>query len=45
MTIDGDNTWHRVRIGPFGNRLALDKAKRLLDENNIQQIILRERRQ
>ncbi len=45
VTIDGSNTWHRVRIGPFSNRLALDKARRLLDDNNIQQIVLRERRQ
>ncbi len=43
VTIDGDNTWHRVRIGPFSNHLALDKARRLLQDNDIAHIVLKER--
>lgn len=43
VTVDGNQTWHRVRIGPFSDRRRLDQARRRLQENGIDFIMLRER--
>lgn len=36
-------TWHRIRVGPFDERRKLDRAKRLLQENGFEPIIVRGR--
>lgn len=44
VTINKDNnteTWHRVRIGPYGNVADLNKARSRLRSNNIDAILLR----
>ena len=42
VTING-STWHRVRVGPYGDARALESAKRELAANNFEAIALRER--
>ena len=41
VTIDRNQTWHRVRIGPFSNLDRLDQARKRLAENNIQALVIR----
>lgn len=41
VTVDGKDTWHRVQAGPYTDRRELDRAKRLLLDNNIDAIILK----
>ena len=36
-----NNTWHRVRIGPFDNQIKLSSAKQRLEENDIRSITLK----
>ena len=36
-----DETWHRVRIGPFEGARKADDMRRLLDENNIDTLVLK----
>jgi len=43
VTIDGSQTWHRVRIGPFSDRRKVDQARRRLQDNGIDFIILKEK--
>jgi cell division protein FtsN len=43
VTING-TTWHRVRVGPFGNARELDDARRTLADSGIEAIALREAR-
>jgi cell division protein FtsN len=43
VTIDGNQTWHRVRIGPFTERRRVDQASRRLQDNGIDFIMLREK--
>ncbi len=43
VTIDGNQTWHRVRIGPFEERRRVDQARRRLQDNGIDFIMLREK--
>ena len=43
VTINGDQTWHRVRIGPFTDRRSVDQARRRLQDNGIDFIMLREK--
>ena len=43
VTIDGKQSWHRVRLGPFSDRRKLDLAQRQLQDNNIEFITLKER--
>ena len=33
-------TWHRVQVGPFNGRAAVDAARDLLTENNIESYLL-----
>jgi cell division protein FtsN len=40
VTID-DDTWHRVRIGPFDDLDALDGMRRKLAERNIEVLVIR----
>jgi cell division protein FtsN len=43
VTING-TTWHRVRVGPFGNARELDDARRTLADSGVEAIALREAR-
>ncbi len=43
VTIDRD-TWHRVRIGPYGDLERLREARRRLRENNIDTLLIRAHR-
>lgn len=36
-----NNTWHRVRLGPFENQQALNAIKQRLKENAVQSITLK----
>lgn len=36
-----DETWHRVRIGPFEGARKADDMRRLLDDNNIDTLVLK----
>lgn len=40
VTVD-DNTWHRVRVGPFESARAADEARRRLLENGFEALVLR----
>ncbi|MFP4209239.1 MAG: SPOR domain-containing protein [Wenzhouxiangella sp.] len=40
VTVD-DNTWHRVRVGPFDNARSADQARRRLLENGFEAMVLR----
>lgn len=40
VTID-DDTWHRVRIGPFNDLDALDRMRRKLAERDIDVLVIR----
>lgn len=41
VTIDNDQTWHRVRIGPFAKLPELNDARRRLAENDLQALVIR----
>lgn len=41
VTIDRDQTWHRVRIGPFNKLEQLNEARRRLAEQDIQALVIR----
>lgn len=41
VTIDKDQTWHRVRMGPFSNLDRLEAARKRLAENDIQALVIR----
>lgn len=43
VTIDGNQTWHRVRIGPFSDRRKVDQARRRLQDNGIDFIMLKDK--
>lgn len=43
VTIDGNKTWHRVRVGPFSDRRKVDQARRRLQDNGIDFIMLKEK--
>lgn len=40
VTVD-DNTWHRVRVGPFDTARSADEARRRLLENGFEAMVLR----
>ena len=40
VTVD-DNTWHRVRVGPFEDARAADEARRRLQANGHESMVLR----
>jgi cell division protein FtsN len=44
VTVDNSQTWHRVRLGPFTDRRTLDKARRRLQDNGIDVIVLKEKK-
>lgn len=41
VSIDGAETWHRVRVGPFIGRRALDQARATLKQNNFESLALK----
>jgi cell division protein FtsN len=41
VAINGADTWHRVRIGPFSDLAELNEARRRLLENKIESIVLK----
>lgn len=41
VTIDDDQVWHRVRIGPFADLERLNAARDRLADNGIQPLIIR----
>lgn len=43
VTVDGGNTWHRVRVGPFTDRRKLDQARHKLQENGIDFFVVKEK--
>jgi cell division protein FtsN len=43
VTIDGGNSWHRVRIGPYTEQRKLDQARRRLQENGIDFFMIKEK--
>lgn len=44
VTVDGGNTWHRVRVGPYTDRRKLDKARRRLQDNGIDFFVIKEKK-
>lgn len=43
VTINGNDTWHRVRIGPISDMDKLDNIRGILKQNNISFVLLREK--
>lgn len=43
VSINGADTWHRVRIGPFSDFASLNEARRRLKDNNIESMVLKVR--
>ncbi|MCW8918761.1 MAG: SPOR domain-containing protein [Gammaproteobacteria bacterium] len=43
VTIDGGNSWHRVRVGPYTDQRKLDQARRRLQDNGIDFFVVKER--
>lgn len=41
VTIDGENTWYRVRIGPYTDLNRLKQVRMRLKQNNIDYIVLK----
>lgn len=41
VTIDDNQTWHRVRIGPYTDLERLNAARKRLAENDIQALVIR----
>lgn len=41
VSIDGAETWHRVRVGPFIGRDALDQARATLKQNKFESMALK----
>lgn len=41
VTIDNDQTWHRVRVGPYSDLEQLNNTRRRLAENDLQALIIR----
>lgn len=41
VSIDGAETWHRVRVGPFIGRDALDQARTTLKQNKFESMALK----
>lgn len=39
VTVD-NNTWHRVRVGPFADARATDEARRRLQANGLESMVL-----
>lgn len=43
VAINGADTWHRVRMGPFTDLASLNQVRRRLRENKIESIVLKVR--
>jgi cell division protein FtsN len=43
VTIDGGNSWHRVRVGPYTDQRKLDQARRRLQDNGIDFFVIKEK--
>jgi len=43
VTVDGGNTWHRVRVGPYTDHRKLDQARRKLQDNGIDFFVIKEK--
>lgn len=41
VTINGADTWHRVRLGPFSDLASLNEVRRRLIDNKIESIVLK----
>jgi cell division protein FtsN len=41
VTVNNEQTWHRVRVGPFHNLRDLNTARSLLKKNGIDAILIR----
>lgn len=41
VSVDGNRTWHRVRVGPYKNLSDLNEARALLKKNGIDAILIR----
>ena len=41
VSIDGAETWHRVRVGPFRGRRAASEARRQLTDNELESLVLK----
>ncbi len=41
VSVDGNRTWHRVRVGPYKNLADLNEARALLKKNGIDAILIR----
>jgi cell division protein FtsN len=41
VSVDGSETWHRVRVGPFIGRAALNDARAQLSRNNFPVLVMR----
>ena len=41
VAIDGENKWHRVRLGPFTNVQALNEARSTLKSNGVAVMVLK----
>ncbi len=41
VTVNGKETWHRVRVGPFSSLRDLNTARSLLKKNGIDAILIR----
>lgn len=41
VTINGDETWHRVRIGPFHNLNRLNQAREVLKTHHVEALLLK----
>lgn len=43
VSLGGEDTWHRVRLGPYKNLTILDEVRDRLREHNVQAIVLKEK--
>jgi cell division protein FtsN len=43
VTLEPNNSWHRVRVGPVKDLRQLDRTKRQLQENNIAFVTIKEK--
>jgi len=43
VSIDGEETWHRVRLGPYSDVARLNEARDRLYENDLEAIVLKQK--
>lgn len=44
VTINGTDTWHRVRVGPYSDLASLNESRARLRENDVETIVLKVRK-